>query len=248
MKYFFNSTVLKFAIVQFLVLFFRSISAQTPPQWFETQWDDALVKCISSRQTILTSLRHPFISPAEVMSVVFPEMLRYSMWRNLLETKALEVLYVQAGSKAADFSIGWFQMKPSFAELVEREVSCSEELFYNHNSLLKFNALPNDTASIRRQRVQRLKQMLWQLRYLNAFVAIASNRYPLQDLPADERVKIMAAAYNRGINVPLNELIAFNKSKTFPYGPREHNPFGYAQVAVYFYVNNAQKIFTNPNR
>lgn len=107
-------------------------------------------------------------------------------------------------------------MKPSFAELVEREVSCSKELFNNHNSLLKFNALPNDTVSIRRQRIQRLKQMKWQLQYLNAFFAITSIRYPLQTLSSVERVKLMAAAYNRGINVPLNELIAFNKTKTFP--------------------------------
>ena len=47
-------------------------------------------------------------------AVIFPELVRYSSFRDLLETGVLEALYIEKGSDVANFSIGKFQMKPSF--------------------------------------------------------------------------------------------------------------------------------------
>ncbi len=50
-------------------------------------------------------------SPELLTSIVFPELVRYSIISDLVETSALEYIYLSGGSGAADFSIGRFQMK-----------------------------------------------------------------------------------------------------------------------------------------
>jgi hypothetical protein len=57
------------------------------------------------------------IDPQFALSVIFPELIRYSSISDFIEVKALEVLYVQYGKDYSDFSIGLFQMKPEFAEI-----------------------------------------------------------------------------------------------------------------------------------
>ena len=94
-------------------------------------------------------------------AIVFPELIRYSMWQDEIERAAVNGLYVTKGSQGADFSIGRFQMKPSFAEQVEQA--------WNRSSLSKqygfvFNLQPNNQA--RRSRIRRLSTMQGQCRYL----------------------------------------------------------------------------------
>lgn len=38
-----------------------------------------------------------------ISSVVFPELIRYSKYRDFLETRVLEMLYIQGGKEGADF-------------------------------------------------------------------------------------------------------------------------------------------------
>lgn len=102
-------------------------------------------------------------------AIVFPELIRYSMWQDEIERAAVNGLYVTKGSQGADFSIGRFQMKPSFAEQVEQA--------WNRSSLSKqygfvFNLQPNNQA--RRSRIRRLSTMQGQCRYLG--VEFYSNR------------------------------------------------------------------------
>ena len=56
----------------------------------------------------------------------------------------------------------------------------------------------------------------------------------------------LSAAYNRGIDSEINELENFSLTKTFPYGPGRENPFGFVEVAEYFYRNDAKQLFNNP--
>ena len=55
------------------------------------------------------------------VAVVFPELVRYSALMDFMETTAVKALYQQKGVKGADFSIGRFQMKPSFVADLERQ-------------------------------------------------------------------------------------------------------------------------------
>ena len=45
----------------------------------------------------------------EVLSIVFPEIIRYSIFKDFFETKVLEQLYVLKGNRWADFSIVFFK-------------------------------------------------------------------------------------------------------------------------------------------
>ena len=56
---------------------------------------------------------------AFMQAIVFPELMLYNSVKDDIESESLRVLYVQFGKAYADFSVGPFQMKPSFAEEVE---------------------------------------------------------------------------------------------------------------------------------
>ncbi len=56
------------------------------------------------------------------ISIVLPELIRWNALQDIMETTALELLYVEKGKDGADFSIGYFQMKPSFIENLENYV------------------------------------------------------------------------------------------------------------------------------
>lgn len=222
------------------------ISQSDPRIWFDTQYVDAIEQCRFKRKIIFQSLHRSQIPVEEAMSVVFPEMLRYSLWRDIFETKALELLYVNQGASAADFSIGWFQMKPSFAEKIEREIALNDSLAKELDFLIYYKACINDTLAIRRERIARLKLFQWQLFYLDAFLTLIKSKFDFENTDKIKRLSMMAAAYNRGWKIGI-DTSSFH-AKNFPYGRGGKNPFSYAEVAVYFYKNDANKIFKlNPN-
>lgn len=236
----------KLLIVLILLESIFLVAQTTPPQWFESQYTDALQYCKENKVEMEDALKTCGVPVGEAIAVVFPEMLRYTLWRDLLETKALELLYVRGGSKVADFSIGWFQMKPSFAEQLENEIQNDLILLSKYGELVLSNSGDTAVNAIRKERVQRLKTLNWQLIYLNAFVAINNQRFSTELIHIEKRLSYLAAAYNRGMEKPLDDLESFLQLKTFPYGPGKENPFGYAEIATYYYDNNAKNIFTKP--
>jgi hypothetical protein len=58
------------------------------------------------------------ISYPIAISIIFPELVRYSALKDKMEITLLKTLYVNLGEDYANFSIGQFQMKPSFAEMI----------------------------------------------------------------------------------------------------------------------------------
>ena len=61
------------------------------------------------------------LNPYFVLAIVFPELIRYSKLQDVIESNDLKVLYVQFGDTYSNFSIGRFQMKPSFCEQLEKD-------------------------------------------------------------------------------------------------------------------------------
>ena len=61
------------------------------------------------------------VSYPMAIAVVFPEIVRYSAIRDKIEITLLKALYINLGEDYADFSIGQFQMKPSFAEALHKK-------------------------------------------------------------------------------------------------------------------------------
>lgn len=131
-------------------------------------------------------------------AVVFPELVRFSKIQDYAETAALRVRYVGQGSRYCDFSIGHFQMKPSFVEKLERRWMQSE-LRATYEAVFD----TADTRSARTERIDRMEQELWQCAYLAMYILVLYEDYPgLATLPQEKQVSYVATAYNRGCPLP----------------------------------------------
>lgn len=138
-------------------------------------------------------------------AVIFPELIRYAMFQDKIETGAVKSLYVSKGTGGCDFSIGRFQMKPSFAEELEKRWMRSG-LARQYN--LYFDTKDNETS--RRIRISRLEKEEWQCVYLAVFLKMLYLDYGsvnkqgehtqdgIDTLPIKEQVRLAATAYNRG--------------------------------------------------
>ena len=144
-------------------------------------------------------------------AIVFPELIRYSRWQDAIETAAVNGLYVTGGQEKANFSIGRFQMKPSFAEEIDEE--------WNKSRLSReFNFLfdTRDAADARRNRLKRLGTLEGQCRYLAIFIRLMYLRHPrLQTLPKEHQIRFLATAYNRDHTVSWEQNLKMQKQRHF---------------------------------
>jgi hypothetical protein len=171
-----------------------------------------------------------------LVPVVFPELLRRSVIREGMEDFGLATLYVSGGRDAADFSVGVFQMKPSFVETLEESLAALPSLPDALRPLLDHAGAP--TGRDRRSlRYQRLLDEHWQLRYLAGFACIVGNRFPLESMGIEDRIRFLAAAYNHGYRHSREEIAAAGALQLFPNGARPHGraQYRYTDVAVDFY-------------
>ncbi len=137
------------------------------------------------------------VSPKFLSAIVFPEIMRYSQLKDDVESESLKVLYVQLGNQYADFSIGKFQMKPSFAEKVERLADSLLSDSISKELNLSYSVYASD--SIRQERVNRLLDFEWQQVYLTAFVLICDHLYKRVEFDQElDKLQWYAAVYNGG--------------------------------------------------
>ncbi len=171
---------------------------------------------------------------AEMAAVVFPELVRYSLVRDLLETKVLELGYVQYGADYVDFSIGRFQMKPSFVEELELQTAQYEELTsFSYKMLYRLT----EAKAIRAERIRRLKDWDWQLFYVQVFYHLCLQKFDNQviGLPS-ERVRLLALAYHHGLRYDVAALSKRAGWRIFPYGRNfGQNQYAYEEVASDFF-------------
>lgn len=161
-------------------------------------------------------------------AVIFPELIRYSLFQDKLESGAVKALYITQSVGNCDFSIGRFQMKPSFVENLEKRWMRSG-LARRYN--LYFDT--KDSENARRVRISRLEKEEWQCIYLAVFLKMLYLDYGSTDkhgqytqngldtLPLKEQVRLASTAYNRGcrwVNPgygPLNEIRKKSHEKHF---------------------------------
>lgn len=203
---------------EFGVDYQQAVTTLNKNQW----WADTLVK-------------NKF-DPAFSLAIVFPEIIRFSAISDYIETKALEVLYVQYGHDYADFSIGRFQMKPSFAEQIEEDI-----IRYNLTkvspSLSVIHPKINDNPHLRKERILRLKDEYFQIKYLEAFILIMQKRYPeIISKPVEDQLVFYATAYNSGYRKGEKQISKESTRKYFYIGLTEpEKKFSYSQIAVEYY-------------
>ena len=162
-------------------------------------------------------------------AIVAPEAGCYNSLSDYFETAAVKNGYPSNGSP--DYSIGLFQMKPSFAESLENEVVKDSALKAKYGSRLAYGS--NDTASKRRERVNRLANTNWQICYLAVFVDVVKKRTSTWDLSdAESKVRYWSTLYNAGFYLSKARVEQRQGVKQFPRGTKE---FNYSAIAVELY-------------
>jgi hypothetical protein len=173
------------------------------------------------------------LKPKEVKAVVFPELIRYNSLQDKMETFALESLYIQYGTDYANFSIGRFQIKPSFAENVEIDFL---KLFGEQNTKigkLSFRDTLQNQVN-RSARLKRLKTKKEMITYLCLFFKIIESKYP--DWKNDEeKIKFFACAYNSGYRKSKEEIKSVIQKKFFQTGLIFSKKYCYADISWFYF-------------
>lgn len=194
-----------------LVMSSATVFSANYPKIFGNDWTSAINYVKEHHDEWSREFEHFDVDPRLAVAIVFPELIRYSMWQDEIERAAVNGLYVSKGTDGANFSIGRFQMKPSFAEEIEQE--------WNRSSLSKeygfvFNLQQNNEA--RRSRIRRLSNMQGQCRYLAIFIRLLQQRHPqLEQLSEKEQVCFLATAYNRSFTASFQQIKKIQHERHF---------------------------------
>lgn len=213
--------------------------SSTYQEAFGDAYKQALNFCKKEKNNFQQIAQEHEIDPMLMQAIIFPELMRYDAFKDFFETEGLEVAYVKGGAEIADFSIGHFQMKPSFAEFIEAKVNEDGQANWGKDfqELCSFHA--GNERDRRKERLDRLQNSIWQLRYLAAFI-----QYSIQDMPLDfekdMQIRYIATRYNCGPQKNWAEVRKWLGKKTFPYGPSydKGTQFNYSQIALDYYSYN----------
>jgi hypothetical protein len=165
----------------------------------------------------------------ELKAIIFPELIRYNKVFDAIEIESLKYLYVSEGAHYADFSVGYFQMKPSFAEMVEKDAvkKLSRDFLSKSNVKQWESAINNEDA--RRARVKRITNINDQIIYLCAFYKICQDKFSTRHFAsAIERVKFFATCYNAGYNRKEAAIMGFQARNNF-------YKYNYSAVSAYYF-------------
>ncbi len=175
------------------------------------------------------------IKPDLAFSAVIPQMIRYSALRDLVEGGALRTLYIQSGRKYSHYTTGRFQMKASFAELVERN--------YSRQKMGPYKFILSNTTKARGERARRLESEKWQLRYLVMFVKLMDKRYAHIKWKNDEdKARFYATAFDVGFNRDMRTIERIMTGKTLSRRSKQiKSKYRTGDVAVWFMVNDGHR-------
>jgi hypothetical protein len=212
-----------------------TVSAQSVnyKEIFGQDWKKAELFVSENEQWMRPALERYNTSYKESIAVIFPELVRYSAIRDIMEVTLLKALYVNIGKAYANFSVGYFQMKPSFAEKV-REMGPSA-LGRKAKNLLKYKSEYGDSASFRASIVADLEDPKMQLNYLIVFFKICEDKFDLKGMDDIERLKFLATAYNAGFYRSEQEIKIMEDKKYFNTKLFRTESYSYADVSLFWY-------------
>ena len=193
-------------------------------------------KYLAESPWIAEALRLPPEETRIALAVVFPELIRYSYLQDKIQVRALKVLYVQYGRKYANFSVGRFQMKPSFIEQIEADWNAllSEE---EKTAAGLPSFVPGETSERRQDRILRLESIRWQVGYLRIFMAVMAKRYANAVFGGvEDRLRFYATAYNAGYAAGWARLRKRMPERHFHlelFSPKR--TYNYADIALFYF-------------
>jgi hypothetical protein len=203
------------------------------PDIFGEDWKKAEAFEKENRSWIEPVLLKNRISYPEAISIIFPELVRYSALRDKMEISLLKTLYVNLGEEYADFSIGVFQMKPSFAETIRHEST----VFLGRRSGIVFKS-PDDYADIkdfRKSIISDLEDPEGQVAYLISFIRICEKKFNISRLSERSRIKFLATAYNFSIDKTALQIAGMADKKFFSTKLLKTENYCYADISVFWY-------------
>lgn len=193
------------------------------------------VHILEEKKVLIDSLSDVYRQdPSMTRAIVFPELIRYNLIRDIIEKNTLEVVYVNTGM--ADFSIGPLQIKPSFAEKIEEQVRKNAYLnkfadFFEYSS--------TDPVKVRAERLDRLKTFDAQIHYIFAFQSyMDKNHGYLENEREKYHLRFLSTAYNYNFLASRKDIEAYMDENFFPWGRlNDKKKYNYADISWYYYQN-----------
>lgn len=202
---------------------------------FGDNWNKAVIFEKENRNWMEPLLKRNHISYPMAIAIIFPELVRYSALRDKMEITLLKTLYINLGQDYANFSIGRFQMKPSFAEMIRDQAP----LIRGRISGIKFKHRSeyDDLKNFRKSIVTDLEDLKTQFNYLIAFLKICEKKYNTDQMNEIERLKFLATAYNYGIDKSPEQIERMTDKKFFNITLFKTENYSYADVSLYWYLD-----------
>lgn len=207
---------------------------------------DYMEEIRSSVSELHASFEPVSVRDCAVLSIGAPELLRYSILSDFLETEILEIAYTRHGNEMADFSIGKFQMKPSFVERLEQEICQQPSLSKAYSQLVTYHQ--ENEKSVRAERIRRIKSEEFQWLILQAFYDYCHIVYCgyLEGLPPEKTIGFIGTAYNMGFGYTVQQIVHYMTQQNFPYGSRyEGEQYAYSQLSLKFFKQLIKSLCKN---
>ncbi|MFW5820379.1 MAG: hypothetical protein ACOCWA_03755 [Bacteroidota bacterium] len=197
------------------------------------------LRMIEENHRLMDSLSNEYkIDLSLTKAIIFPELIRYNLIRDLVEKNTLEIVYINTGM--ADFSIGPMQIKPSFAERVEKELQFNPKL-REFKTRLEYNS--DNPVEIRKERLERLKSFDKQVYYVFAFQKYMKAEHPfLRRKNREYQLRFLSTAYNYDFQASRKDIEEFMEKSFFPWGRfNDRKKYNYADISWYYYQNEINK-------
>jgi hypothetical protein len=206
---------------------------------FGRDWDKAEA-FIAENEAWMRQLSDKYdISFPVAAAMVFPELIRYSALQDKIEITLLKTLYINLGNDYADFSIGPFQMKPSFGETIyEKAGSLKDKIRLRFKSGSYAGKIREYRASI----VKDLEEPASQFLYLICFIKICEKVYPIEKTDDSFRVKFLASAYNCGLGNSFEKIRDMADKKFFNTKLYKTENYCYSDISLYWYAQNKEPL------
>lgn len=231
----FTSAKKKYSVLFCLIVLCHQCFAVNYREIFGNRYIKAEKKITEIRPLIQQYAKEYGADSKLIEAVIFPEVMRYNSVYNAVETGSLMGLYSRFGADYANFSIGIMQMKPTFAESIEREAQ-------KHKNETWVKSLGFDKVSLknnydaRMARVTRLTKDEWQVKYFIAMLKFIELKHKTSKLKPIDNLLFTAAAYNCGWDKSAAVIRSYINKKYYHLGNWDGGEkYAFTDVALYRY-------------
>lgn len=227
-----------------LILCIHHVSAQDYRKIFREDYEHGL-SILEKNDALFEHVASKYkVNAAHLKAIVFPELIRYNTVFDFMEITSLKVLYITNGKDYANFSVGYFQMKPSFAEQLE-----TDAIKYLDADLVSGLNLPINGAEPQKQReerVGRLTSIEGQLQYLVLFYKICEKKFKLHNIPEQQKISFLSTCYNAGYHHSYTMINGLSKKNLFYTGRVVTGKrYNYASISRFWFNQHPQLAIVN---